>query len=168
MSALRVSTSDNIVVRVPIGFVQPGLNGTAFLPSSQPIIQGLTSITVSFFESIESSSTAKKIEAIWRKYYKNKANVKPIDYQTKRNAELFYKLIALHTSAEPDTSGFPNGEIGFDWESKKGTLSVLIDEKKIYFYAESANGKRRKGSEVWSNTVPIEILKYIEDFIENE
>ncbi len=168
MTVSVVSAEKKIVWGVPKGSIYMASLSQGSSDRITEVNDWFASGTVSFFENFENNQITRKIESVWRKYYKNKDTVKSIGYQTKENAELFYKLISLHTTVEPDVAGYPNGEIGFDWESEKGTISVLIDEKKIYFYALSKSGKRRKGSEVWGKAVPVEILKYLGDFLGNE
>ena len=74
------------------------------------------------------------------------------------NAREWLEMLSLHSASAPEVSSYPNGEIGFDWHTDKGALSILLDERNIYFYSKTRNGKRRKGFEVWTKTIPQEIL----------
>lgn len=173
MTAL-IASMDNLVLRLPRNVIYIGKKsegqdntGTSVIPIRISTPDVASSNTISFFKIIESSATIKKIDSIWRKYYQQK-DINPINIQTKENAESFYKQISIHTSAEPETSGYPNGEIGFDWETDHGSLSILIDEKNIYFYHQSKNGRRRKGFDSWSGAVPLEVLQHLNSVLNNE
>lgn len=108
-----------------------------------------------------SSKVFEEVQEVWRERIEINHESKPVSYQTYSNALDFLKAIFLHTELEPEVSSFPDGELVFDWETKLGKISVMIDDKSIFYFSKTRNDRRRKGSDAWSGTIPNEILEII-------
>ena len=109
----------------------------------------------------EFSESKREIESLWRARTKKTREAKPIPFQTLINAQDFLEKLSVHCPNSPEINSMPDGDVTFDWETDKGNLSVLIDERTVYFYAKSKNGKRRKGADTWERTIPREVLNLL-------
>jgi hypothetical protein len=157
----------NIIGSLPADFIITGDAQILSRPSRSTLsfqVLGSGSATITKtaepFSNNAFSGSLKQVETLWQKS-SAKSTSKPIHYQTMLNAQELLRDLSFHYSDIPEVEGYPDGEICFDWSTDKGTLSVLVDEKNVYWYAKSRNGKRRKGSDSWDSTVPREILNLL-------
>lgn len=117
--------------------------------------------TAKLFSKNELTASSKEVEMLWRQRTKKTLSTKPIPFETFKNAQDVIAAFSVHYNEPPEVASFPDGDVCFDWETKNGALSILIDTKEIYWDFKSQTGKRRNGNDTWNGTLPREVLQYL-------
>lgn len=163
MTQLRPSTS-NFIISGAADIIVAGNSqylgnfARSTLPLHESNLPSNISETAEPSSTSELASSKKAVEAIWRIRTKKTKDAKPVPFQTMLNAQEFLEKLSVHFSTAPEVDIVPDGDLTLEWETSKGSLTVLMDERQIYFYSKSMNGKRRKGAEPWDATIPREVL----------
>ncbi len=120
---------------------------------SFPVVGDQTSLPL----SPELEVALKSLEDLWRDHLEDSEYARPVVHSTLVNAKDFLKIFSEQFKHLPEVSAFPNGEIGFEWDTLKGNLIILVDQHSIYFAYKTRRNSRVKGNSPWDSTIPSEV-----------